>query len=281
MTDRILLVDDDRDQCELLQAALEDLGHDATFTTSPLEALERVGRETYAAILTDLGMSDLNGLELCARIIGARPDVPVVVVTGNGSMEMAILAMRAGAYDFLTKPIDLKLLGISVARAVQHHRLQAEVKQLREESLERSALDPLIGNSVPMSRVRDLVARVGSSDVSVLVRGETGTGKEVVARALHAAGPRRNGPFVAINCSAIPGNLLESELFGHVKGAFTGASTARDGLFSKANGGTLLLDEIGDMPLEVRSTSASSRRPIKTSKAKSSESASERISTIA
>ena len=251
-TERILLVDDDQDHCDMLEAMLQELGQDVTYTTSPHDALERVGREGYAAILTDLGMADMDGLELCARIIGTRPDVPVVVVTGNGSMEVAIAAMRAGAYDFLTKPIDPKLLGLSVSRAVQHHRLQTEVKRLREESLERSALDELIGTSPPMKRVRDLVARVGGSDISVLIGGETGTGKELVARALHAAGPRRDGPFVAINCGAVPSNLLESELFGHVKGAFTGANTARDGLFVKASGGTLLLDEIGDMPLDMQ-----------------------------
>jgi DNA-binding NtrC family response regulator len=252
MTDRILLVDDDQDQCDLLREMLIELGHDATSTTSPRDALERVGRETYAAILTDLGMADMSGLELCTRIIGTRPDVPVVVVTGNGSMEVAIAAMRAGAYDFLTKPIEPKLLALTVSRAVQHHQLQAEVRRLREESHERSALGDLIGSSPPMKRVHDLVARVAGSDISVLIAGETGTGKELVARALHAAGPRRGGPFVAINCGAVPANLLESELFGHVKGAFTGANTARDGLFVKASGGTILLDEIGDMPLEMQ-----------------------------
>ena len=252
MTDRILLVDDDQDHCEALAATLRELGLDATFTTSPREALERVVGETFAAILTDLAMSDMDGLELCSRIIATRGDVPVIVVTGKGSMEVAVAAMRAGAYDFLTKPIDPKLLGLSVARAVQHHRLQEEVKKLREESLERSAVDGLIGTSPAMKRVHDLVARVGASDVSVLIEGETGTGKELVARALHAAGSRRDGPFVAINCGAVPANLLESELFGHVRGAFTGADTSRVGLFVGASGGTLLLDEVGDMPLEMQ-----------------------------
>ena len=150
MTDRILLVDDDQDHCEALAATLRELGLDATFTTSPREALERVVGETFAAILTDLAMSDMDGLELCSRIIATRGDVPVIVVTGKGSMEVAVAAMRAGAYDFLTKPIDPKLLGLSVARAVQHHRLQEEVKKLREESLERSAVDGLIGT--PLAR---------------------------------------------------------------------------------------------------------------------------------
>jgi two-component system response regulator HydG len=252
MTDRILLVDDDQDHCEALEATLRELGHEVVFTTSPRDALERVGQETYSAILTDLAMTDMGGLELCSRIIGTRPDVPVIVVTGNGSMDVAIDAMRAGAYDFLTKPIDVNLLAVSVKRAIEHHRLQAEVKRLREESLERSAIDGLIGSSTAMKRVHDLVSRLGASDISVLIQGETGTGKELVARALHAAGARRSGPFVAINCGAVPANLLESELFGHIRGSFTGASASNVGLLVRASGGTLLLDEIGDMPLEMQ-----------------------------
>ena len=252
MKDRILLVDDDQDQCELLEVVLRRLDYDVTSTTSPHDALERAGCETFAAILTDLGMSDMSGIELCTRIIGVRADVPVIVVTGQGSMEAAIAAMRAGAYDFLTKPVDAKLLALSIARATQHHRLQVEVKQLREASLERHASDELLGESPAMKRVHDLVGRVGSSDASVLIQGETGTGKELVARALHGSGARRNGPFVAINCAAVPANLLESELFGHVRGAFTDAKAPRDGLFVQATGGTLFLDEIGEMPLEMQ-----------------------------
>ena len=252
MKERVLLVDDDQEHCEALEGTLQSLGYDVSYTTSPREALERIGRETFGTILTDLGMSEMDGLELCARIVGTRPDVPVIVVTGNGSMDVAVSAMRAGAYDFLTKPIDVKMLTLNVARAVKHHALQVEVKQLREASLERSALNELVGSSPAVKRMCDLVARVGGSDISVLIEGETGTGKELVARALHAAGARRDGPFVAINCGAIPATLLESELFGHVRGAFTGANTARVGLLVKASGGTLLLDEIGDMPLEMQ-----------------------------
>src|ERR1700683_4859782 len=150
MTNRILLIDDDKDHCEILEATLRGLGHDVTFTISPHDALERVGQETFAAIVTDLGMSDMGGLELCSRILGTRPDVPVIVVTGNGSLEIAIAAMRAGAYDFLTKPVDVKLLSLSIARAVEHHHLQAEVKRLREESVERSVIDELVGTSPAM-----------------------------------------------------------------------------------------------------------------------------------
>jgi two-component system response regulator HydG len=252
MKDRILVVDDDQDQCDLLHSALVRLDCAVTTTTSPRDALELVGSETFDAILTDLGMSDMSGIELCTRIIGTRPDVPVIVITAHGSMEAAISAMRAGAYDFLTKPVDNKLLGMSITRATQHHRLQTEVKQLRADSAQRSGSGSLIGESDAMNRVRDLIARVGGNDVSVLIEGETGTGKEIVARGLHAASARSAGPFVAINCAAVPANLLESELFGHARGAFTDAKSQRDGLFVQASGGTLFLDEIGEMPLEMQ-----------------------------
>ena len=251
---RVLVVDDDQAQCDLLEAALGRLGCEATSTTSPQEALERLKNEPFDVVVTDLGMTEMDGLELCTRILGSTPDVPIIVVTGHGSMDSAVAAMRAGAYDFLTKPVDSKVLGLSVARATQHHRLNSEVKRLREVVVAiRSEGSALVGDSVVMSRVTELIARVGPSDASVLIEGETGTGKELVARAVHAASAQREGPFVAINCAAVPANLLESELFGHAKGAFTDAKAQRNGLFVQASGGTLFLDEIGEMPLEMQS----------------------------
>jgi DNA-binding NtrC family response regulator len=252
MKERVLIVDDDQSQCDLFAMALERHGYEPASTTSPREALELVSREPFDVVVTDLGMTEMDGLELCERILGTSPEVPIVVVTGQGSMDAAISAMRAGAYDFLTKPIDAKVLGLSVARAAQHHRLNSEVKRLREAAVVPSADGLFVGESSSMKRVAELIARVAQSDASVLIHGETGTGKELVARALHAASTRSQGPFVAINCAAVPANLLESELFGHARGAFTDAKTQRQGLFVQASGGTLFLDEIGEMPLEMQ-----------------------------
>jgi len=252
MKERVLIIDDDQSQCDLFAMALERHGYDVITTTSPKEALDRAAQESFDIVVTDLGMTELDGLELCERMLGTSPDVPIIVVTGQGSMDAAISAMRAGAYDFLTKPIDAKVLGLSVARAAQHRRLKSEVKRLRDAVQSPSADGLLVGESAAMRRVADLVGRVASSDASVLIHGETGTGKELVAKALHAASSRAKGPFVAINCAAVPANLLESELFGHSRGAFTDAKTQRQGLFVEASGGTLFLDEIGEMPLEMQ-----------------------------
>jgi two-component system response regulator HydG len=249
---RVLIVDDDIEYCESLAATLRARKYDVSFTTSPGEALDRVGRETFSALLVDLGMGDIGGLELCSRVQGARPDLPVIVVTGNGSMDAVIKAMRAGAYDFLLKPVDVELLALNVARAVQNHSLRQEVKLLREQSSMPTGRDGMVGSSPAMKRLRSLLVRVAASDISVLIEGETGTGKEIVARMLHASGARKDGPFVAVNCSAVPANLLESEFFGHVKGAFTGAIGSRSGLLVRASKGTLLLDEIAEMPLDMQ-----------------------------
>jgi two-component system, NtrC family, response regulator HydG len=252
MKSRVLVVDDDQAECDLLEVSLQRLGCDVSATTSPLEALERVTKESFDVIITDLGMTELDGLELCDRILGTTPDVPVVVVTGQGSMSAAVAAMRAGAYDFITKPVDSEVLGLSVSRAAQHRRLNSEVRRLREVALPPAADGMLVGQSAALVQVRDMIQRVAPSDASVLIQGETGTGKELVARAVHATSPQKNGPFVAINCAAVPANLLESELFGHARGAFTDAKMQRQGLFVKASGGTLFLDEIGEMPLEMQ-----------------------------
>ena len=244
---KILVVDDDEATCDLLQMMLKRQDYEAVTETSARAALNRIANEEFTAVLTDLDMAELGGIELCQRIAGVRADIPVIVVTGMGSLENAIAAMRAGAFDFVTKPVDPSLLSISVNRASQHRELREEVRRLKE-SASSLKVEGVIGNSPAMERVFDLVARVAEGDASVLISGETGTGKEVVAKAIHQASGRK-GSFVAVNCAAMPPHLLESELFGHARGAFTDAKSQRTGLFALADGGTLFLDEIGEMPL--------------------------------
>ena len=252
MRGRVLVVDDDRSMCEVLEAGLGERGFDVRWTMSANEALEILGTVDLDVVITDLNMRGMNGLELCERIVLNRPDVPVVVITAFGSLETAIAAIRAGAYDFLTKPLELEALAVALARAVQHRSLREEVKRLRRLVADTEKFDELLGQSAPMAKVHELLVRLAESDASVLVTGESGTGKEVVGRVLHRTGRRRHGPFVAINCAAMPEQLLESELFGHARGAFTDARSARTGLFVQAHGGTLLLDEIGDLPIALQ-----------------------------
>jgi two-component system response regulator HydG len=238
--------------CQLLEVALRRLGHDPASVTSGSEALACLEDQDFDVIVTDIAMAEMDGLELCRRVAEVRPGLPVVVITGQGSMEAAVAALRAGAYDFVTKPVDEKLLAPCLARAGQARVLQREVQRLRKEVGGGRQLEDVVGASSAMRRVYDLVGRVAPSDASVLIHGETGTGKELIARSIHSRSLRKDGPFVAINCAAVPANLIESELFGHARGAFTDAKTSRAGLFVEANGGTLFLDEIGEMPLEVQ-----------------------------
>ncbi|MBX3205039.1 MAG: sigma-54-dependent Fis family transcriptional regulator [Labilithrix sp.] len=253
MKGHILVVDDEQETCDLLEMALGRHGFKVTPSTNAQRALELVAEQDFDVVLTDLSMPEMSGLDLCERVLGTRPDMPVVVITGQGSLETAIGAIRVGAYDFITKPVDPKLLFLSVSRAIQHRRLSDEVKRLRQ-AVDGEGGDSarIVGQSGAMRRVYELINRVGESDASVLIHGETGTGKELIARGIHTRSRRKNGPFVAINCAAVPHSLLESELFGHARGAFTDAKAQRTGLFVQATGGTLFLDEIGELPIDVQ-----------------------------
>lgn len=252
MKPQILVVDDDRGMCELLELGLARRGFQVRWTTEPRKVLELLQQDFYEAVVTDLNMPGQDGIELTRQLVGNRSDLPVIVITAFGSMESAVEAMRAGAYDFVTKPLEVDSLALVLQRAVQHRALREEVKLLRRAVAASHGVDNMIGESSEMRRVFNLLSRVAEADVSVLVLGESGTGKELVARAVHTRSQRKDGPFIAVNCSALPEALLESELFGHTRGAFTDARSPRRGLFQQAHGGTLFLDEIGDLPLSLQ-----------------------------
>jgi DNA-binding NtrC family response regulator len=252
MTSRVLIVDDDVSMCDFVEAELRARGFDVATRTNADDALALLALEDFDVVVTDLNMRGMNGLGLCARVMENRPDTPVIVMTAFGSLETAIATIRAGAFDFVTKPFDIEELLLAIERAIRHHTLEIEVKRLRGMVADAQHFDDMLGSSPAIKKVFDLIARISDSDATVLIAGESGTGKELVARALHRRGKRSGGPFVAINCAAMPEALLESELFGHAKGAFTDARTAHKGLFVEASGGTLFLDEIGDMPLTMQ-----------------------------
>jgi two-component system response regulator HydG len=221
--------------------------------TETRTALHRLSNGEYDCVLTDLALEgDQTGLDVCRQVLDLHPELPVVVLTAFGSLESAIGAIRAGAYDFVTKPVDMESLGLVVDRAVKFSGLKREVRRLRttNSSAPPSAIG-MIGESVAMQNVADLIDRVAQSEASVLITGESGTGKELVANAIHERSGRR-GRFVPINCAAVPETLLESELFGHLKGAFTDAKAPKKGLFVDADGGTVFLDEIGELPLSMQ-----------------------------
>jgi two-component system response regulator AtoC len=244
---RVLVVDDDEEMCQLIERALSKKTFTVTTRRSGADAVSWLAHDDADVVVTDLNMKGMNGLELCERVVQGRPDVPVVVITAFGSLDTAVAAIRAGAYDFITKPFEMDTLRLTLERASRHRALTQEVVRLRQVAHAHDRFEELIGDSEPMRALFDLINRVAETDASVLVTGESGTGKELVAHAIHARSRRKDGKFVAINCAAMPESLLESELFGHARGAFTDARTARTGLFVQASGGTLLLDEIAEM----------------------------------
>ena len=249
---RVLVVDDDRAMCEMLATGLSRRGFAVAFRTGGAEAIALLRAEDFDVIVTDLNMRDVGGLDLCAHVQANRPDLPVLVLTAFGSLDTAVGAIRAGAYDFLTKPVELDALALAIERAARHRELQEEVRRLRRAVADASRFEELLGKSEALRKTYDIIDRVAPTDATVLVTGESGTGKELAARAIHKRSRRAAGPFVALNCSALPEALLESELFGHARGAFTDAREARQGLLLHATGGTLFLDEIGDLPPGVQ-----------------------------
>jgi len=252
---RILVVDDEPDICELLRQVLESQGYDATPETSAFGALERIAKQEFDLVLSDVSMGEMNGLDLCRYIGERRPGMPVILLTGRGNMDTVISALRLGARDFLTKPLDAESIATSVARTLQQGAPGKTNSHSRDEAADprsKPTSMSVLGKSAVIGQVYAVVASLSDSAASVLLQGETGTGKEIVARAIHESSKFKDGPFVALNCAAVPPGLLESELFGHTRGAFTDARTATKGLLVQANGGTLLLDEIAELPLTMQ-----------------------------
>ncbi len=249
---RLLLVDDDPRLVRLVTFELEEEGLEVVAAATAREALERVERDEPEAIVLDLNLPDLPGKELLERLRRERPDLPVVVLTAEGAISEVVECMRLGAVDFVQKPFDRSRLVTSIANARTRGALEARIRSLVHELRRGEGMGAILGESPALRRAVELLERASASDVTVLLEGESGTGKEVAARAIHAAGARRDGPFVAINCGALPEGLIESELFGHERGAFTGATSARAGAFEQAGAGTLFLDEIGDLRIDLQ-----------------------------
>jgi two-component system, NtrC family, response regulator HydG len=248
----ILIVDQDIEFAELIRDGLRDRKYIAEAVHSARDALSYLERNPVDIVVAHVHLSEVSGLELVSRLRDRQSETLGIVVTSQGSMDTAISAIRAGAYDYISKPVTLAALELAVARAVAYQALRREVQQLRLTVSAARPVDTIIGDSPAIREVTSLTRRVAESDASVLITGESGTGKELVARAVHDLSPRRHLPFVAVNCAALPPALLESELFGHVRGAFTDARENRHGLFVQAGGGTLFLDEIGEMPLDMQ-----------------------------
>jgi two-component system NtrC family response regulator len=249
---RILIADDDEDVRRFAQVVLEQAGHEVLALSSGEEALAQLERFDPALLLADVRMRGMSGLQVLGEVRGGRPELPVVIMTSFASIDSAVEAMRQGAADYLTKPLNAEDLCLRLERALRLHGLESENRWLRRELA--GSFDPgrIIAVSPRMRRVVELIEKLALSEVSVLLTGESGTGKDLLARALHFRGPRSSGPFVAVNCAALPAGLVESEIFGHARGAFTGAVGDRAGKLEAAHRGTLFLDEVGELPLETQ-----------------------------
>lgn len=248
----VLLIDDDESLRRVIEFTLQEAGYHVLTAADGETGLQLFARELPPVVVTDIQMPGASGYDVLKRIKGERPETLVVVITAHGTVEKAVEAMKLGAYDYLTKPFSRDELRMVVAKAFSYSGLREENVRLREELSDRVDFSHLVGISDEMREVFDMVRRVAASEATVLITGESGTGKELVARAIHHGSDRRGGTFVPVNCAAIPGELLESELFGHTKGAFTGAVKDRKGKFEMADGGTLFLDEVGELPVELQ-----------------------------
>jgi two-component system response regulator HydG len=245
---RVLIVDNEAPHAQAVAESLQRVGYECTVATSGPLGLKRIEEDVFDLVITDLVMNDVDGLGILAQTKEKLPDAEVILITGHGTIPSAVTAMQQGAFNYLLKPLDLSQLRAVAEKASASLRLRRQNAELNRRLDEKFGFEGVIGNSVQMHDVIDRLKRIAPTDASVLIQGATGTGKELVAQAIHQNSPRKNKPFVALNCAALSENILESELFGHVRGAFTDASTDRVGKFEYAHGGTLFLDEVGDMP---------------------------------
>ena len=252
MKPKILIIDDDTSLRRVLEYNLLEAGYAVAAAASGEEGLNLFAEVSPSLVITDMNMPGMSGMEVLKSIKERSPETLVIMVTAFGSVDIAVEAMKAGAYDYITKPFNRDELRLVVAKALQFSGLAVENQRLKSELTDRSDFRTIIGSSAQMKKVFEVVRKVADTEASVLITGESGTGKELIARSLHAGSSRSAGPFVAINCAAIPRDLLESELFGHVKGAFTGAIKDKTGKFQLADDGTLFLDELGELPLELQ-----------------------------
>lgn len=252
MASRILVVDDDSNILELIQMRLESLGYTVATAPSENEAREAMKGDGFDLAILDLQLEEEDGITLMKEFLVDRPDMPVIILTAHGSIESAVEAMKEGAFTYLTKPFDARELALQIERAIEKKTLSTEIGRLRGLLDERYDFGNIVARSEAMQKVLEVVARIARTDSTVYIHGESGTGKELIAKAIHLGSERKNGPFVAINCAALPETLLESELFGHERGAFTGAVKTSRGLFLQSSGGSIFLDEIGDMPLSIQ-----------------------------
>lgn len=248
----LLLIEDEIIQLKTLQTLLEEEGYKVDAATTGHDALNLFASKTIDIIISDFNLPDMDGLSVLEKIKQVNPEIPVIIVTAYGSIDRAVTAMKAGAYNYLTKPININELLILIKRAFEHRTLISENVRLREALSERFTAKGVIAKSPKMQEVLNIAGRAALSKATVLIRGESGTGKEVIARVIHHASPRKDAPFIAFNVGALAPTLIEDELFGHEKGAFTGADRQRDGRFVQANNGTLFIDEIGDIPIGLQ-----------------------------
>jgi DNA-binding NtrC family response regulator len=254
MSPRIMLIDNEEGLCRMMEAVLTDHGYAVGAFVRSFEAMEQFRPEDWDLVISDIKMPGIDGLEVLKRIKTKAPGLPVIMITAFATVEMSIQALRSGAYDMLTKPFEPEELLYRVKNALSHTQLLEENRELREELVGRFRFDRIVGTSPGLKALLEKVAKIAVRDISVLITGESGTGKELIAQAIHYNSPRREKRFVAINCGALPESILESELFGYRKGAFTGASENRQGLLEAADGGTLFLDEVGNLPMNVQKT---------------------------